>query len=93
MGFCGGVRFALFFGVGIAATGDSHHALIAEVTDERLVASWWQWCGHSPLSVPLLPAIYIKVLVSEQFVFAEMQSLYRTNSRGRHVCHASVLRY
>ncbi|MFN5341304.1 MAG: BCD family MFS transporter [Roseiflexaceae bacterium] len=75
--FVAGFGLLFLFGIGIAATGDSHHALIAEVTDEKtrgiVVAVVWTFTIISAIAA----AIFIKVSVSEQFVFAEMQSLYR----------------
>lgn len=75
--FVAGFGLLLMFGVGIAATGDSHHALIAEVTEEKsrgiIVAVVWTFNIISAIAA----AIFIKVTVSEQFQFSEMQSLYR----------------
>lgn len=75
--FVAGFALLLVFGVAIAATGDSHHALIAEVTDEKnrgaVVAVVWTFTIISAIAA----AIFIKVTSSEHFQFSEMQSLYR----------------
>ncbi len=75
--FVAGFGLLLVFGVAIAATGDSHHALIAEVTEEKsrgaVVAVVWTFTIISAIAA----AIFIKVTSSEQFQFSEMQSLYR----------------
>lgn len=69
--------FALLivFGVGIAATGDAHHALIAEVTDERtrggVIAVVWTFTIISSI----IAAGVIKV-VMPTYSYAAMQSLY-----------------
>lgn len=64
------------FGISIAATGDTHHALIAEVTDSEkrgaVVAVVWTFTIISAIAA----AIAIKANISETFVFAEMKRIY-----------------
>jgi MFS transporter, BCD family, chlorophyll transporter len=70
--------FALMavFGIGIAASGDAHHALIAEVTSEKsrggVVAVVWTFTIISAI----VAAIVIKVVMGDTYTQAKMQSLY-----------------
>lgn len=72
-----GFGLLFLFGVGIAATGDSHHSLIAEITTpERrgiIVAVVWTFTIISAIAA----AIVIKVTMGGAFEMAQMQSLYQ----------------
>lgn len=72
-----GFGLLMLFGIGIAATGDTHHSLIAEVTTaERrgiIVAVVWTFTIISAIAA----AIVIKITMGGEFVMAQMQSLYR----------------
>ena len=76
LGFVLGFVSLFVFGIGIAATGDTHHALIAETTDSNkrgaVVAVVWTFTIISAIAA----AIVIKANISEQFVFAEMKRIY-----------------
>lgn len=75
--FVAGFGLLFLFGVGIAATGDSHHSLIAEVTTpERrgiIVAVVWTFTIISAIAA----AIVIKANMGGEFDMAQMQSLYQ----------------
>ena len=76
LGFVLGFGLLFLFGIGIATTGDTHHALIAEVTSSEkrgaVVATVWTFTIISAIAA----AIVIKVNISETFVFAEMERIY-----------------
>jgi len=76
LGFVLGFGLLFLFGIGIATTGDSHHALIAEVTNSEkrgaVVAVVWTFTIISAIAA----AIVIKANISETFVFAEMDRIY-----------------
>lgn len=64
------------FGIGIAASGDSHHSLIAEVTSPKsrggVVAVVWTFTIVSAIAA----AIVIKVVMGDTYTPAKMQALY-----------------
>ncbi len=70
--------FALLavFGIGVAASGDSHHALIAEVTSEErrggVIAVVWTFTIISAIAA----AIVIKVVMGDAYSPEAMQRLY-----------------
>lgn len=72
----GGFGLLVLFGIGIAASGDSHHALIAEVTSPQsrggVVAVVWTFTIVSAIAA----AIVIKVVMGDTYTSAKMQSLY-----------------
>lgn len=76
LGYVFGFALLFIFGVGIATTGDTHHALIAEVTNSEkrgaVVAVVWTFTIISAIAA----AIVIKANISETFVFAEMERIY-----------------
>ncbi|HEX5689338.1 MAG TPA: PucC family protein, partial [Roseiflexaceae bacterium] len=71
-----GFTLMIVFGIGIAASGDSHHALIAEVTSEKsrgaVVAVVWTFTIISAI----VAAIVIKVVMGDSYSQAKMHSLY-----------------
>ncbi len=71
-----GFGLLLMFGIGIAASGDSHHALIAEVTSPQrrggVVAVVWTFTIASAIAA----AIVIKVVMGDTYTPEKMQSLY-----------------
>lgn len=71
-----GFALLVVFGVGVAASGDSHHALIAEVTDSKsrggVIAVVWTFTIVSAIAA----AIVIKVVMGDNYTPASMQSLY-----------------
>jgi MFS transporter, BCD family, chlorophyll transporter len=71
----GGYVLLILFGIGLAASGDAHHSLIAEVTDERrrggVVAVVWTFTIISAIA----SAIVIKI-VMPAYDQASMQALY-----------------
>jgi BCD family chlorophyll transporter-like MFS transporter len=74
--YVAGFALLLCFGIGFAATGDSHHSLIAEVTtSERrgiVVAVVWTFTIISAIAA----AIVVKATMGDTLNIAEMQRLY-----------------
>ena len=71
-----GFALLVVFGIGIAASGDSHHALIAEVTNPKsrggVVAVVWTFTIVSAIAA----AIVIKVVMGDSYTPEKMQALY-----------------
>jgi BCD family chlorophyll transporter-like MFS transporter len=71
-----GFGLLVIFGIGIAASGDSHHSLIAEVTSPQarggVVAVVWTFTIVSAIAA----AIVIKVVLGDTYTPDKMQSLY-----------------
>ena len=76
LGFVFGFGLLFLLGIGIATTGDTHHALIAEVTNSEkrgaVVAVVWTFTIISAIAA----AIVIRANISETFIFAEMERIY-----------------
>jgi len=74
--YVAGFALLLCFGIGFAATGDSHHSLIAEVTtSERrgiVVAVVWTFTIISAIAA----AIVVKATMGDTLNMVEMQRLY-----------------
>ncbi len=74
--FAAGIALMLVFGAGVAATGDAHHALIAEVTDERtrggVIAVVWT----TLIAGTIIAAGVIKAALGDTYDPARMQMLY-----------------
>lgn len=72
----GGFAVLILFGIGVAASGDSHHALIAEVTREKtrggVIAVVWTFTILSSI----IAAVVIKGMIGDTYTFERMQSLY-----------------
>ena len=71
-----GFALLVVFGVGVAASGDAHHSLIAEVTSEKsrggVVAVVWTFTIISSIAA----AIVIKIVMGDTYTPEKMQSLY-----------------
>lgn len=71
-----GFGLLVLFGIGIAASGDAHHALIAEVSSPKsrgaVVAVVWTFTIVSAIAA----AIVIKVVMGDTYTPEKMQALY-----------------
>lgn len=76
LAFVAGFALLIVFGVGVAASGDSHHALIAEVTTAKsrggVIAVVWTFTILSAIGA----AIVIKIVMGDTYSFESMQTLY-----------------
>lgn len=71
-----GFGLLVVFGIGIAAMGDTHHALIAEVTTPRTRSTTIAVVWTFTIASGIASAIVMKVVMGDTYSFAKMQSLY-----------------
>jgi BCD family chlorophyll transporter-like MFS transporter len=71
-----GFALLVLFGIGVAASGDSHHALIAEVTTPKtrggVIAVVWTFTILSAI----MAAGVVKTIIGDSYSFERMQMLY-----------------
>lgn len=71
-----GFVLLIIFGIGTAASGDTHHALIAEVTTPQQRGSTIAVVWTFTIASGIASAIVMKVVMGDTYSFATMQTLY-----------------
>lgn len=71
-----GVLLMVIFGISIAAMGDTHHALIAEVTTPQTRSTTIAVVWTFTIASAIASAIVMKVVMGDSYSFEKMQALY-----------------